>query len=294
MARFRLTISRMVFLLRRGRSGDSYPHSLALPRRTSQWTIEGRRPPAASCSHDFSNWQKVRAHRSGRNMHVSFPPKRVEQNLRPLRGDAHTAGQCYLDRPLRVVQRIRRRHRPRQRRCRRHRLRRHGQHFNTRELCPRPGRGPERSFQQMSPPRVEQATADAIAARHRDRRYARLQTLRRNLPLLLDRPTSSPLAARDYLDPLTASAHTSSRMSALYFSSRFHRLVVHLHGQHASHRHRVAQCGFNATLTDMYDGHMAQGQIVATPPVSPDNNWTPAQQSPLGQLAWTAACGISQ
>jgi hypothetical protein len=38
-------------------------------------------------------------------------------------------------------------------------------------------------------------------------------------------------------------------MSALYFSSRFHRLVVHLHGQHASHRHRVAQCGFNATLT---------------------------------------------
>jgi hypothetical protein len=38
-------------------------------------------------------------------------------------------------------------------------------------------------------------------------------------------------------------------MSALYLCSRFHRLVVHLHGQHASHRDRVAQCGFNATLT---------------------------------------------
>ena len=42
-------------------------------------------------------------------------------------------------------------------------------------------------------------------------------------------------------------------MSALYFSSRFRRLVVHLHGQHASHRHRVAQCGFNATLTNSRD-----------------------------------------
>jgi hypothetical protein len=44
--------------------------------------------------------------------------------------------------------------------------------------------------------------------------------------------------------------------------------------------------------SDMYDGHMARGQIVSTPPVSPD--WTPARQFPLGQLAWTAACGISQ
>jgi hypothetical protein len=46
--------------------------------------------------------------------------------------------------------------------------------------------------------------------------------------------------------------------------------------------------------SDLYDGHMASGQIVARSPASPGNNWTPAQQTPLGQLAWTAACGISQ
>ena len=54
-----------------------------------------------------------------------------------------------------------------------------------------------------------------------DRMQARLAqrpdvlALRRNLALLLDRPTPPPLTARDQLDPLTASAHTISRMSAL-------------------------------------------------------------------------------
>ena len=77
--------------------------------------------------------------------------------------------------------------------------------------------GPERSLQQMSPPRIEQATADAVASRHRDWRYPRLQALRRNLPLLLNRPAPPPLAARNYLDPLIASAHTISRMSAALY-----------------------------------------------------------------------------
>jgi hypothetical protein len=102
---------------------------------------------------------------------------------------------------------------------------------------------PTGSFQQMSPPPIEQATADAVASRHRNWRYARLQALRRNLALLLDRPTSSPLAARDHLDPLTASAHTTSRRRALCFSNRFNRLVVHRHGQHASHNHRGSNVG---------------------------------------------------
>src|SRR5439155_21485539 len=102
---------------------------------------------------------------------------------------------------------------------------------------------------QMSPPRIEQATADAVASCHRDWRYPRFQALRRNLALLLDRPTPPPLAPRDQLDPLTTSAHTISRMSALYLSSRFNWFGVRLHGQHASHHHRVPQCGFNKPLT---------------------------------------------
>ena len=87
-----------------------------------------------------------------------------------------------------------------------------------------------------------------------------------------------PLAARDHLDPLTASAHTISRMSARYFSSRFRRLVVPLHGQHASYRHRVAQCGFNATLTVIQLRQRSQRPLIldrsqccyaASPPQSP-------------------------
>src|SRR5690242_6247742 len=101
----------------------------------------------------------------------------------------------------------------------------------------------------MSPPRIEQATADAVASRHRDWRYPRLQALRRNLALLLDRPTPPPLTPRDQFDPLTASAHTISRMSALYLRSRINCCAVRLHGQHPSHHRRVTQCGFNTPLT---------------------------------------------
>src|SRR4051812_27557940 len=101
----------------------------------------------------------------------------------------------------------------------------------------------------MPPPRIQQATADAVASRHRDWRYPRFQALRRNLALLLDRPTPPSLASRDQFDPLIASAHTISRMSALYLRSRINRCAVRLHGQHASQLHRVTQCGFNTPLT---------------------------------------------
>ena len=77
----------------------------------------------------------------------------------------------------------------------------------------------------------------------------RLQALRRNLALLLNRPTPPPLAPRDQLDPLTASAHTISRMSALYLCSRINCCAVRLHGQHASYHHPATQCGFNTPLT---------------------------------------------
>jgi hypothetical protein len=92
-------------------------------------------------------------------------------------------------------------------------------------------------------------------------RTHRLQALRRNVALLLNRPTPPPLAPRDQLDPLTASAHTISRMSALCFTPRLARLVVHHHGQHASHHHRVPQCGLNAPLTaiSMFDADCAAG-----------------------------------
>jgi hypothetical protein len=83
------------------------------------------------------------------------------------------------------------------------RIGRHCPHFKARELRHRPSRGPERSVQQISPPLVEQATADAMPGR-RDRRYARLQALRRNLALLLGRPTSPRFTELDHLDPLTA------------------------------------------------------------------------------------------
>src|ERR1700750_1143092 len=101
----------------------------------------------------------------------------------------------------------------------------------------------------MSPPRIEQATADAVASCHRDWGYGCLQPLPRNPALLLDSPTPPPLTARDQLDPLTASAHTISRMSALYLRSPINCCAVRLHGQHASHHRRVTQCGFNTPLT---------------------------------------------
>jgi hypothetical protein len=59
------------------------------------------------------------------------------------------------------------------------------------------------ALQQVPTPRVEQLAADAVPARYRDRQYARLQALRRNLALLLDRPPA-PLAARDHFSPLVA------------------------------------------------------------------------------------------
>jgi hypothetical protein len=69
-----------------------------------------------------------------------------------------------LSHPVRLVHRIRRRRRLQRRR---RRIGRHSHHFNARELRRRPRRGPERSFQQM-PPCIEKATADAVAAGHRD------------------------------------------------------------------------------------------------------------------------------
>ncbi len=134
---------------------------------------------------------------------------------------AHTARQGYLDHPVRVVHRTRwSRRRLRSRPCRRRRIGRHRHHFNTRELRHRLTADPKRSFQQMSPPRIEQATADAIPPRHCDRRYARLQALRRDLALLLDRLTPPPLAVRDHLDPRAAHAHTISRTNVLCVSCR--------------------------------------------------------------------------
>jgi hypothetical protein len=39
-------------------------------------------------------------------------------------------------------------------------------------------------------------------------------------------------------------------MSDLCFGRQFGRLVLHHHGQHPSHHHRVPQCGLNASLTE--------------------------------------------
>ena len=118
----------------------------------------------------------------------------------------------------------------------RHRVGRRRHHVNTRKPRHRLGTRPERSLQQMSPPCVELLAADAAAARHRDRRYASLQALRCDLTLLLDRPASPPLAARDHLDPralirpvvraLSTSARGSTASSSISMDNTHHTIVA--------------------------------------------------------------------
>jgi hypothetical protein len=87
--------------------------------------------------------------------HGEHPTKRAAVHLR-IHPYAHTARQGYLDHPVRVVHRTRwSRRRLRSRPCRWRRIGRHRHHFNTREIRSRLTRDPKRSFQQMSPPRIE-------------------------------------------------------------------------------------------------------------------------------------------
>jgi len=96
---------------------------------------------------------------------------------------------------------------------------------------------------QVLPPSIEQAAADAVLAGHHDRRYPWLQTLCRNLALLLRCPTASALATRDHLDAPIASTRTIGRRSVLRSQRHCHHPVVLPQGrQVARFSSRRAMC----------------------------------------------------
>jgi len=95
------------------------------------------------------------------------------------------------------------------------------------------GRGAECAVQQqLLPPGIELAAGDAVPARHRRRRRARFHALSHDLPLLLSRPATAPLAPGSQLGALGASAHMITRRSVAYVRSPVHHPVVLRQGRH--------------------------------------------------------------
>ena len=89
-----------------------------------------------------------------------------------------------------------------------------------------------------------------IEARHLCRRCAGRQALCRNRLLLLNRPATTPLAARNQLNPRITSALTTTRMSALSLRRHLGGDRVQLHQPSAPHFHPRTPCGASATLSD--------------------------------------------
>ena len=107
--------------------------------------------------------------------------------------------------------------------------------------------------QQLVAPGIQQSRADPVPAGDRRQRGVRCKALRHDRLLLLQRPTSPPLAARDHLDPLRASTLTITRMSARVSlrscRADLRAVRVHHHGARTSRRGAAKQCGGSATLT---------------------------------------------
>src|SRR3954466_196409 len=78
---------------------------------------------------------------------------------------------------------------------------------------------------------------------HCDRRCASLKALRDNLKLLLRRPGSAALAARDHLDPLAVATSTINRRSILLVVVLFrHHLRPPLCGRDGMLQHQRTEC----------------------------------------------------
>src|SRR3954467_497619 len=103
-----------------------------------------------------------------------------------------------------------------------------------------------RHVQQIAPPSVELTGADAVLACDLGRAQLRTQALGDDLALLLRRPRTPALAARDDLDLLAACAPTTSRTSALVALGR---LQTFIHDRLRSHQSTVPPCAAPATLT---------------------------------------------
>src|SRR3954453_3451183 len=81
------------------------------------------------------------------------------------------------------------------------------------------------------------------------RPHSRPKALRYDLPLFLDRPEPPTLATRDHLDPLRASGHMTTLMTAPYRSVLLDRRRVALHYKPSAHSPRATQGGFSTPLT---------------------------------------------
>src|SRR5579863_6326563 len=80
-----------------------------------------------------------------------------------------------------------------------------------------------------------------MLARHLRRRQRRSQAFRDDLPLLLDRPNTATLAARDHLDPSHTSALTTNRMCVLSRVRPWNQNRRCVHGQFPSQRNHPPQ-----------------------------------------------------
>src|SRR5580692_12824134 len=80
-----------------------------------------------------------------------------------------------------------------------------------------------------------------MLARHLRRRQRRSQAFRDDLPLLLDRPNTATLAARDHLDPRHTSALTTNRMCVLSRVRPWNQNRRCVHGQFPSQRNHPPQ-----------------------------------------------------
>ena len=81
-------------------------------------------------------------------------------------------------------------------------------------LIARPRQLTANTARQLLTPGVELSRCDTVPVNDLARSDARSQALRDDLPLLLDRPPPPPLATRDQLDPLRASGHMTTLMTA--------------------------------------------------------------------------------
>jgi len=101
---------------------------------------------------------------------------------------------------------------------------------------------------QLPPPRVKQAAADAITARHVRRRRARVQALQSYRAFLLRRPNTPPVAAGDELHPTALCTPTTLRTSAIIIDLELGQPDI-IHRPFAARSAEQKECGAAAPLT---------------------------------------------
>jgi hypothetical protein len=104
-------------------------------------------------------------------------------------------------------------------------------------------RRPVHPSRQLLTPSIELSRRDPVLVDDFARPNPSPEALRNDLPLLLDRPAPSPLAAGDHLDPLRRSSHMTTPMTAPYRSVALDCPMLAVHAKPSAHDPRAAQGG---------------------------------------------------